>query len=480
MVFGNRGATIGTGVVFTRDPATGEPVLYGDVLFDAQGEDVVAGTHQTEPIAALDERLPAVATELRAHAARLERHYADMCDIEFTIEDGTLWMLQIARRQAQPGRRRSGSRWTWPTTRRSRCRAPRPSNASATCSRSATHDLDRAEPPRPPAGDRPAGVTGRRQRPDRGDARRGAGRCGGGPARDPGPRRDVTRRRPRDGGRGRDPDLARRAGQSRGRRGPRLGYPGGRRRGRDGGPRRSRRRRRHVPRCRPDASRSMAAPARSSRATIPGSVEVVPEARIAARLGRRTRDPDRRRSTVEPRLSSRLPTPPRRHGRSPPDRCLQVDRDQGLRHGRKASRTLSWACPTRSGRSSTRLAIDGLTVPAAGAHRLDRSRHDPGDRLLDAERTAWGPRRPPRPSTRSSSSTTGSRTIVTAWQLRDDRDGQELNDHTDAAYDAAVIDRLAALHADAIAWLATTASGPARLADYGVRLDRAIGRRPGR
>ncbi len=95
MVFGNRGPDSATGVLFTRNPATGEPDLYGDVLFDAQGEDVVAGTHRTEPIAVLDERLPAVAAQLRAAAARLERHYADLCDIEFTIEEARLWMLQV-------------------------------------------------------------------------------------------------------------------------------------------------------------------------------------------------------------------------------------------------------------------------------------------------------------------------------------------------------------------------------------------------
>jgi pyruvate,orthophosphate dikinase len=95
MVFGNRGPDSGTGVLFTRNPATGERALYGDVLFEAQGEDVVAGTHATEPVSALDERMPEVAAELRTHADRLERHYADMCDIEFTIEDGRLWMLQV-------------------------------------------------------------------------------------------------------------------------------------------------------------------------------------------------------------------------------------------------------------------------------------------------------------------------------------------------------------------------------------------------
>jgi len=95
MVFGNRGSDSGTGVLFTRDPATGENRLSGDVLFNAQGEDVVAGTHRTEPVSVLDTRLPAVGRELRDYAAQLERHYADMCDIEFTIEQSKLWMLQV-------------------------------------------------------------------------------------------------------------------------------------------------------------------------------------------------------------------------------------------------------------------------------------------------------------------------------------------------------------------------------------------------
>ncbi len=103
MVFGNRGVDSGTGVLFTRNPATGENTLYGDVLFGAQGEDVVAGTHATEPISVLDETLPAVGAELRRYADMLERHNRDICDIEFTIEDGRLWMLQnrIGKRTAQ-------------------------------------------------------------------------------------------------------------------------------------------------------------------------------------------------------------------------------------------------------------------------------------------------------------------------------------------------------------------------------------------
>jgi pyruvate,orthophosphate dikinase len=95
MVFGNRGSDSATGVLFTRNPSTGEPGIYGDIMFNAQGEDVVAGTHRTEPLSILDERLPAVGAQLRSYAAALERHYADLCDIEFTIEQGKLWMLQV-------------------------------------------------------------------------------------------------------------------------------------------------------------------------------------------------------------------------------------------------------------------------------------------------------------------------------------------------------------------------------------------------
>ena len=94
-VFGNRGADSATGVLFTRNPATGEPVPYGDVMFNAQGEDVVAGTHHTEPVSVLDERMPEVGRQLRGFADALERYYADLCDIEFTIEQGRLWMLQV-------------------------------------------------------------------------------------------------------------------------------------------------------------------------------------------------------------------------------------------------------------------------------------------------------------------------------------------------------------------------------------------------
>ncbi|MBW3556907.1 MAG: pyruvate, phosphate dikinase, partial [Actinobacteria bacterium] len=94
MVFGNRDDNSGTGVGFTRDPATGAAGAYGDFLVNAQGEDVVAGIRNTEPLSALEARFPKIYKELLAIFERLERHYRDMCDTEFTIEQGKLWMLQ--------------------------------------------------------------------------------------------------------------------------------------------------------------------------------------------------------------------------------------------------------------------------------------------------------------------------------------------------------------------------------------------------
>ena len=94
MVFGNMGENSGTGVCFTRDPSSGHSGVYGDYLENAQGEDVVAGIRNTLPLSALEEINKPVYDELRAIMRKLETHYRDMCDIEFTIERGKLWMLQ--------------------------------------------------------------------------------------------------------------------------------------------------------------------------------------------------------------------------------------------------------------------------------------------------------------------------------------------------------------------------------------------------
>jgi pyruvate,orthophosphate dikinase len=106
MVFGNRGETSATGVAFTRNPSTGEAALYGEFLINAQGEDVVAGIRTPQSLTraareemgdrnpSMEEALPEVFAEFREVAARLERHYRDMQDVEFTVEQGRLWMLQ--------------------------------------------------------------------------------------------------------------------------------------------------------------------------------------------------------------------------------------------------------------------------------------------------------------------------------------------------------------------------------------------------
>jgi pyruvate,orthophosphate dikinase len=106
MVFGNRGNTSATGVAFTRDPATGEKLLYGEFLINAQGEDVVAGIRTPQPISkvvrerlgskkpSMEEAMPKAFAELHAIGERLEQHYRDMQDVEFTVQEGKLFMLQ--------------------------------------------------------------------------------------------------------------------------------------------------------------------------------------------------------------------------------------------------------------------------------------------------------------------------------------------------------------------------------------------------
>jgi pyruvate,orthophosphate dikinase len=94
MVFGNKGESSGTGVCFTRDPSTGEQGIYGEFLINAQGEDVVAGIRTPEPIERMRQRLPAAYDQLLETIERLERHYRDIQDIEFTIEDEQLYLLQ--------------------------------------------------------------------------------------------------------------------------------------------------------------------------------------------------------------------------------------------------------------------------------------------------------------------------------------------------------------------------------------------------
>ncbi|WP_261717498.1 pyruvate, phosphate dikinase [Streptomyces sp. FZ201] len=103
MVFGNLGGDSGTGVAFTRDPATGESGVYGDYLPDAQGEDVVSGVRDALPLTELEHLDPRAYAALGGHLRTLENHYRDLCDVEFTVERGKLWILQtrVGKRTAE-------------------------------------------------------------------------------------------------------------------------------------------------------------------------------------------------------------------------------------------------------------------------------------------------------------------------------------------------------------------------------------------
>ena len=313
MVFGNRGATSATGVLFTRNPATGEPTLYGDVMFDAQGEDVVAGTHQTEPITVLDERMPAVAAELRDHAARLEHHYADLCDIEFTIEDGRLWMLQVRVGKRSPqaalriARRHGRGRGVPAVTRAEAVERVLPLLAHPPTVDQRPQQL-RSCRSRPGCRPRRAWPAARSSpSPEAAQAAADAGRAAILVRAETSP--DDVHGMARGG---RDPDVARRSRQSRRGRGPRLGDPGGRRRGGDRGARRPRRRRRPDPARRATSSRSTAAPARSSTGASRARPRSCPRrgpcsrgprssgSRSATLAGRPARRPPARRRTDAP------------------------------------------------------------------------------------------------------------------------------------------------------------------------------------
>ena len=125
MVFGNRDDNSGTGVGFTRDPATGAKGEYGDFLVNAQGEDVVAGIRNTEPLSALKKRFPKIYGELVKIFDRLEHHYRDMCDTEFTIDQGKLWMLQtrVGKRTGRAALRMAVDMTTDPSIRLSHAEA---------------------------------------------------------------------------------------------------------------------------------------------------------------------------------------------------------------------------------------------------------------------------------------------------------------------------------------------------------------------
>ena len=478
MVFGNRGPDSATGVLFTRNPSTGENRLYGDVMFDAQGDDVVAGTHQTEPIAVLDERMPAVAAELRDHAARLERHYADLCDIEFTIEDARLWMLQV----------RVGKRSPQAALRLAVDMAE--DEAFPVSRALAVERVARmlADPPRMATsrgGSIPPFVTGLPASP---------GVASGPIVTSPDAAVDAA-----EAGRAAilvraetSPDdvhgMARAAGilTSRGGLASHAAVVA---RGwgipavvgasgievRDGqvvvGDRVM------------NAGEVITIDGSSGEVfegTIPDTSAVVPEAQtllgwareLGVDVGVAGPDDAADGATSDGAAagSAELPAASRE---VTPDDCLIPLAIKGLAPAQGVAdallSTLDEVTPVLD-----QLVVDGIATTVAGAYRLSESGTTRANDLRAAERDAWGTDNAVAALDAFLDLDHRMKSAVTAWQLRDDAEGQVVNDHSDAAYDAAVLERLASIHADTITWLTPLEAGPARLADYGVRLGRAI------
>ena len=466
MVFGNRGSTSATGVLFTRNPATGEPTLYGDLMFDAQGEDVVAGTHQTEPITALEERLPAAAADLRRYAAQLERHYADMCDIEFTIEDGRLWMLQVrvGKRSPQAALRIAvdmAEDATFPLSRADAVERVAPLLAhpptAASLRSNLVMPLATGLPASPGVSTGPIVLS-----PEAAQE-----------AAEAGPAAILVRAET-------SPDdvhgMARAAGILTSRGGlashaavvargwgiPAVVGAAGIDVGHDRvvvGDRILRA---------GDVITIDGSTGEVFEGTIPGTTEIVPEARTllewARELGIGVGDDG---LVADP---SSMPVTGRK---VTPDDCIRAMAIKGLASVQGVADVVL-STPDDVQPILDQLMIDGLVASVAGAYRLIESGKVRADGLLAAEQAALGIDSAAAALDAFVDLDRRMKDAVTAWQLRDDAGGQVANDHSDADYDRTVLDRLAALHADAMAWLSPLEDACPRLAGYRVRLGRAI------
>jgi pyruvate,orthophosphate dikinase len=417
MVFGNRGPTSATGVVFTRNPASGEPTLYGDVMFNAQGEDVVAGSHETDSIGVLDERMPAVAADLREHASRLERHFADLCDIEFTIEDSRLWMLQVrvGKRSPQAALRIAvdmAEDETFPVTR-------------AVAVKRVAGLL--AHPPMA------ASVRTSFLLPIATGLPASPGIASGPIATSP----EAAVEAAAEDGR---PAILVRAETS------------------------------------PDDVHGMAAAAGilTSRGGLASHAAVVARGwGIPAVVGAAGIEVLDGQAVVGGRILTNgdVITVDGSTGEVFEVRAIAIKGFAAL----ESLTDAVVATPEDLRAILDQLVIDGLVATVAGAYRLTEAGTIRAAGLLAAEKAAWGVDRAVAALDAFLELDARMKDTVTAWQLRD-AEAQVINDHTDDAYDRAVLDRLAALHGDAIAWLAPLESQLGRLAGYRARLDRAAER----
>jgi pyruvate,orthophosphate dikinase len=472
MVFGNRGADSATGVAFTRNPATGAPALYGDVLFDAQGEDVVAGTHATEPIAVLGERLPAVGAQLREYAARLEHHFADLCDIEFTIEAGRLWMLQarVGKRSPQAAlriavdmaddpdfplsreaavRRVAGILAHPPTTSvRSGLILPLATGLSASPGLASGPIVTDPEAAQAVAdAGTPAILVRAETSPDdvHGMARAaGVLTSKGGLAS----HAAVVAR-----GWGIPAVVGASALQvSDGRVavGERTLHAG-------------------------DVITIDGSTGDVFEGRIPWTTEVVPEARTLLAWARDLGIEIVAAARPAPAAShAELAREPAATPKATPDDCLHVIGLKGFAPVAGLADALL-TTPDDLQPMVDQLVRDGLVGSSAGACRLTEAGTARVAGLVAAERAAWGIDAAVGALDAFLALDARMKETVTAWQLRDPA-AQVINDHSDADYDRGVLHRLAALDADAAAWLMPLETGCPRLGGYRLRLARAIER----
>ena len=464
MVFGNRGLDSGTGVLFTRNPATGENAFYGDVMFDAQGEDVVAGTHRTEPVSCLDERMPEIAAELRRYAETLERQYRDCCDIEFTIEQGRLWMLQVrvGKRTPQAALRMAREMAEDPGFPLNRAEAI--GRVAAILANPPTTVTERSE-----AG--PALTTGLPASP--GVA------CGeiqmtpedAVSAADAGRRVILVRAET-------SPDdvhgMTRAAGiltstggfashaavVARGWGIPAVvGASGvvlgegevkiGEAMLRVG-----------------DTITIDGATGDVFAGAVAGVTEVVPEAAIlfgwARELGIPIVEPETQPEVV-PSLCAEVITA---------DGVIRVLVVKGYAGPDAIAAALGGAQDDAAG-VLDRLVADGIAEAAAGSFRLTADGKAIGREKIAEDTLSWGADDALAALDAFLALDHRMKDTVTAWQMREVEGAQTFNDHTDPAYDAEVLGRLAALHVDASAWLTPLVVGLPRLATYGQRLEQA-------
>jgi pyruvate, orthophosphate dikinase len=463
MVFGNLGDDSATGVVFTRNPATGEPGLYGDVLFGAQGEDVVAGTHATEPVSALDNRLPEAARALRDAAERLERHERDLCDIEFTIERGRLWMLQVrvGKRSPQAALRMAvdmASDPDFPLDRRDAIERvariledpPRTTTSRSgylvplTTGLGASPGLASGEIATDPSAAAEAGDAGRSvilvRAETSPDDVHGMAKSAG----------ILTAR----GG------LASHAAVvARG-----WGIPA------------------VVGASAVEvAADSVAIGAQTFRpgdvisidgstgevfpGHLAGATEPVPEAKTllswAAELGVPI-------SAGDAPASGATAT-----GRATLDDVIRRLSTKGFGTGATIADALL-ALADEVGRLLDQLVVDGVAATVAGAYRLTDAGKERAAELLEADRRAWGTDAAATALDAFLDLDGRMKEAVTAWQLRPGKGEPVVNDHSDAAYDASVLETLGGIGADADAWLAPLESQSRRLTGYRARLARAL------